>query len=116
MTNPFTAGQKLHASDLNIFTAAAACNSNLTATTTTVTDIAGATVTFTTTHTNVVVSVVGVFDIVVNSTSSAAALGALSVDGSAQSAQSLFVLSTSGARVTCAQNWNVTLAASGSHT
>lgn len=117
MTSPFTAGQKLHASDLNFFIVGAACNSSLTLNGGAVTDISGATVTFTTTHTNVVVTCTGIFDMQANSFSSvAAAIGHLSVDGSDQTTQAIFVATATNQRACVSQCWTITLASSGSHT
>ena len=114
MTTVFTAGQKMRASDLNVFTASAAASAD-TVMSGSIADITGATVTFTTTHSNVSVIVNGVFDcdcIVATNT----AIGYLSVDGVQQSAQAIIQFSANGNRVTAAQNWNVTLSSSGSHT
>lgn len=117
MTNPFTAGQKLHASDLNIFIVGAACNSSVATSGTTILDIPGATVTFTTTHTNVVVTCTGFFDISAGAVSGIpTAVGYLFVDGSQQSSQATFLATATSGRGTVGQCWTITLGSSGSHT
>jgi hypothetical protein len=115
MTSPFTAGQKIHASDLNIFIAGAAANGNLSCTTTSLADVPGATITFTTTHANVVCTVTGIFDITAVAVGSTAT-GHLSVDGSDQSAQAIYQSAANNGRSTVSQCWTITLASSGSHT
>jgi len=115
MTSPFVAGQKIHASDLNIFIAGAASSGDVTCTTTTLTDLTGATVTFSTTHANVICTVTGIFDVSLN-TAAAAATGHLSVDGSDQTTQAILTMTTATQRATIAQCWTIALAAAGSHT
>jgi len=80
--------------------------------TTTAADIPGAFWTFTTLRSNAVCSVTAVFDVESSNTTSTT-IGELVVDGTAQTAQTLYRGTT---RATVSQSWCVLLAAAGSHT
>jgi hypothetical protein len=94
----------------------AAASSGLTIGSATAADIPGATITITTAQPNAVVQVSGVFDILTVTAGNIAAVGTCVVDGATQAGQAIFVIITSNSRATVAQNWNVALAAAGSHT
>lgn len=94
----------------------AAASGSVNFTTTTEADLTGATVTFTTTHANAVCQVIGIFDMQVITAGSGVGLGMLTVDGTDQSGQAIFAMTTSGTRATLAQTWQPTLASAGSHT
>ena len=118
---PFTAGQKLRASQLSMvqpvkYSANQTGNGGGTQTiTTTETDCLGAFVTFTS-LTAAVCEVVAFWDIDCSSGGAAVAQGRLSVDGVIQTPEAHFSLITSSSRCTAGRSYRFTLSGAGSHT
>lgn len=115
---PLGAGAKLRAATANLFQPTdyfATATADLSSLSTDV-DIVGATVTFTTINANAKYTARAVFDMDLIGASTTIIRGKLVVDGSTQAAEGLFEAEVTTDRSTVPQQWNGTLASSGSHT
>lgn len=111
MVNSFTAGTALRASDIGYITQAVGSVSSFTVTTS-LADVTSASITLTTTRANTVVLVWAVFDVQSTGTTDEFT-GGLAVDGVYQTCSAFWRATGEGS---VAQNYAITLAATGSHT
>lgn len=118
---PFTAGQKLRASDLNKiqpveYSGQQSGNvSNLQAITTSQVDCLNCFVTFST-STAATCKIVADWDVDVSTGGAAVAVGRVVVDGSTIGDEAHYSIVTTGSRVTMSQSWRFVLSGSGAHT
>lgn len=118
---PFTAGQKLRASDLNkiqptIYTAQQSGNAGAQqAITTSEADCLNCSVTFTT-LTAATCEIVATWDVDVATGGAAIALGRVRVDGVTIANEAHFSIVTTSSRTTMTKSWKFSVAGAGSHT
>lgn len=117
MTEVFTAGQKVRASQVPVpYLLFADQSANVNLTTTVNTAMTGSSITFSTVSAAANVLVIGVWDVGVNTAANGNFTGTLQVDGVTAPESSVFMIDTANTRQTVSQAWCVTLSGSGSHT